>query len=99
MNLALGIILLILALFLVLAVVSQSGKSHGLSGSIAGTAETFFGKDKGTRIDRILGKLTAICGAVFVVAVLLVYFLQPEYTSSNSLVGDAWSKFSMYFGY
>ncbi len=99
MNLALGIILLVCALFLVLAVISQSGKSHGLSGTIAGTAETFFGKDKGTRIDRLLGKLTAICSIVFVVAVLLVYILQPEYSMTNSLVGENWSNFSMYFGY
>ncbi len=99
MNLALGIILLVLALFLVLSVVVQSGKSHGLSGTIAGTAETFFGKDKGTRIDRLLGKLTTVAGIVFVVAVLLVYVLQPDYSQSFHYVGDNWAGLSYYFNY
>ncbi len=97
MNLTFAIILLLAAVFLVLAVLFQQGKSHGLSGAIAGGAETFFGKDKGTRIDRMLGRLTAICGIIFVVIVLLVYILQPDYTSSYSLVGSMWQETSYLF--
>ena len=57
----------IIAVFLIVAVLMQHGKDHGLSGTIAGGAETFFGKDKGTRIDRMLGRLTTIVGIIFVV--------------------------------
>ena len=38
---------LIVAIALIAIVLMQSGKSAGLSGSIAGGAETFFGKNKG----------------------------------------------------
>ena len=94
MNLVLGIILLIAAVFLVLAVVAQQGKAHGLSGAIAGGAETFFGKDKGTRIDRLLAKLTMICGILFVAVVLIVYIIQPDYSNTNAFVGSAWKDIS-----
>ncbi len=98
MNLVFAILLLLFAVFLILAVLFQSSKSQGLSGSITGsTAETFFGKDKGTRIDRMLGKLTAICGIVFVVVVLLVYIVQPDYSFTQNLVGSAWQNASQYF--
>ena len=78
-------LLLVSGLFLIIAVLMQHGKSHGLSGSIAGGAETFFGKEKGTKIDRMLGKLTTIIGIIFVLMVLIVYFIQPDfkYDSGN----------------
>ena len=40
----LTIVHVVLAVFLIVVVLFQSGKSAGLSGSIAGGAETFFGK-------------------------------------------------------
>ena len=58
-------VLLVMGAFLIVAVLMQHGKDHGLSGTIAGGAETFFGKDKGTRIDRMLGRLTTIVGIMF----------------------------------
>ena len=75
--------LLVMGVFLFVAVLMQHGKDHGLSGTIAGGAETFFGKDKGTRIDKLLGKLTTIVGIVFVV-IVVVYVIQPDYTSDYS---------------
>jgi len=36
-----------------------------MSGSIAGGAETFFGKNKGRTIDAILGKYTAVAAIGF----------------------------------
>ena len=77
------IALLVCGVFLVVAVLMQHGKSHGLSGTIAGGAETFFGKDKGSKIDKVLSRLNKIIGIVFVVLVLLVYLLNPNYTLSN----------------
>lgn len=79
LNLILIILMLLAGLFLVIAVLMQQGKSHGLSGAIGGGAETFFGKDAGGKIDKLLNKLTTIIGIVFVVLVLLVYFIQPDY--------------------
>ena len=51
---------IVVAVALIIIVLLQSGKSYGLSGSIAGGAETFFGKNKGRTIDAILSKLTTI---------------------------------------
>ena len=78
--------LLLMGVFLIIAVLMQHGKDHGLSGTIAGGAETFFGKDKGTRIDRMLGRLTTIVGIIFVVIVIVVYVVQPDYSSDYANV-------------
>ena len=78
MEIALGIILMIGAIFLIAAVLMQSGKSHKLSGTIAGGAETFFGKTKGKSIDKLFSKLTTIVSIVFVVLVLVVYIFQDK---------------------
>ena len=76
MQIVIGIILIISALFLIVAVLMQHGKSHNLSGTIAGGAETFFGKEKGKRIDKILSRATTVIGALFMIASLLAFVLQ-----------------------
>ena len=40
-QIVIGIILIVFAVFLIIAVLMQQGKSHNLSGTIAGGAETF----------------------------------------------------------
>ncbi len=66
----------VISIALIAAVVLQSGKSAGLSGSIAGGAETLFGgKKKG--MDELLAKATMVLGAVFgVVTLALVRLMQ-----------------------
>ena len=76
MEIVFGILLILAALFLIGAVLMQSGKSHNLSGTIAGGAETFFGKSKATTIDKKLSKATTIVAIVFVVLVLVSYLIQ-----------------------
>jgi len=75
-EIALGIILLTFSVFLIVAVLFQSGKSHHLSGTIAGGAETFFGKEKGKTIDKVLSLLTSIVAVIFVVVVMVLYLTQ-----------------------
>ena len=76
MQIALGIILLAAALFLIIAVLLQNGKSKGLSGTISGGAETFFGKNKARTIDGMLEKATGIVAILFVVtSIVLALFL------------------------
>ena len=91
LNITLGIILLLAAIFLIVAVLMQSGKSHKLSGTIAGGAETFFGKTKGKTIDKMLSKLTTIVSVVFVVLVVVVYIFQdkPIEDAKNDALQDA----------
>ena len=70
-----GIILLIFAVFLVVSVLMQHGKSHNLSGTIAGGAETFFGKEKGKTIDKVLSLITSIVSVIFVIMVIVLYVI------------------------
>lgn len=83
-DLVLGIILLVASVFLVVAVLLQSGKSHNLSGSIAGGAETFFGKSKAKTLDKKLSVATAILAIVFVIVVLVVYVMQDVQDTSGT---------------
>ena len=70
-----GIALIVMAVFLVIAVLMQSGKDKRLSGTIAGGAETFFGKAKGKSFDKILARLTTVISVVFAVLVVVMYFM------------------------
>ncbi len=83
MQIAIGILLIISALFLIVAVLMQQGKSHNLSGAIAGGAETFFGKEKGSTINNKLSKLTTVVAIVFALLVLVSYFLQDTIDLSS----------------
>ena len=75
-EIVLGIILIVMAVFLIVAVLMQSGKDKGISGTIAGGAETFFGKSKAKTMDKKLSILTAVVAVIFVVVVLAVYVMQ-----------------------
>ena len=70
-----GGVLLFFAAFLIIAVLLQEGKSKHLSGAIAGGAETFFGKEKGKTIGKVMSKLTSVVAVLFVVAVLVHYVI------------------------
>lgn len=72
MKTALIVVQIIVSLVLVLIVLLQEGKSAGLSGSIAGGAETFFGKNKGRSMDSVLKKITAIAAVIFLITSVLL---------------------------
>lgn len=67
---------IIIAVFLILVVLLQSGKTAGLSGSIAGGAESFFGKNKGRTIDAILSKWTSVVAVLFIVTSVALTLLK-----------------------
>jgi len=64
---------IIFSLFLILVVLMQSGKSAGLSGSITGGAETFFGKNKGRTLDALLSKYTSVAAIMFLVTSIALF--------------------------
>lgn len=74
MIIALTIIQVLVCIALIATVLLQSGKSAGLSGTIAGGAETFFGKKKG--MDELFGKMTKILAGAFFVLTLVIAILQ-----------------------
>lgn len=73
MKTLLLILQLLVSIGLIATVLLQSGKSAGMSGTIAGGMETMFGKNKG--MDQLLSKMTVGCAAVFFVLTLLLSLL------------------------
>ncbi len=70
-----NILHIVFAVSIIIIVLLQSGKQAGLSGSIAGGAETFFGKNKGRTIDALLGKYTAFAAIAFLITSIALYLL------------------------
>lgn len=75
-TIVIGILLLIMALFLIVAVLMQQGKNHNLSGTIAGGAETFFGKSKAKDMNKWLSVGTTVVAIAFTLLVLVSYLMQ-----------------------
>ena len=75
MMTALTIIHVVVSIALILVVLLQHGKQQGLSGAIAGGAETFFGKSKARTMDAMLGKLTSVCAVLFVILAVALHFV------------------------
>ena len=71
-------VLLVCAIIIVLAVTFQKS-NEGLSGTIAGGSETYYGKDKSVQTGKKLFKITLIAALVFALAVLAAYVIQPDY--------------------
>ncbi|KAF1086144.1 preprotein translocase subunit SecG [Sporotomaculum syntrophicum] len=72
-EIILTVLQVILSIGLITVVLLQSGKSAGLSGSIAGGAETFFGKKKG--LDDFLAKITVLVAIAFAAVSLILVVL------------------------
>ena len=70
MKLAITILQVILSLALVAVVMLQSGKSAGLSGAIAGGADTFLSKNKAKSLDAKLAKMTKWVAIAFILLTL-----------------------------
>ena len=75
LEIVLGIVILVLSVILVASVLMQSGKDKRLSGTIAGGAETFFGKTNGKTTDKLFSRLTTILSFVFVILMVVMYIL------------------------
>lgn len=88
-------LLFICALFIIVSVTVQKSADEGLSGTIAGGSETYYGKDKSMRTGRLLNKWTLIATIVFAVAVVVVYVMQPDYAAVKDNL-DYWQQVSDY---
>ena len=72
-----GAVIIVVSVLLVVLVLMQESRSAGLSGAIAGGADTFFGKGKGKSMEKKLGKGTKILAVAFFVLTLgaTVFFM------------------------
>lgn len=75
MKTAVTVIQVLCGLFLIAVVLLQSRKSAGLSGAIAGGADTFLSKNKAKTVDAKLAKWTKWVAIAFM---LLTLSLRPD---------------------
>ena len=93
MEIVLLAVLLLSALFIVVAVIFQKSGDEGLSGTIAGgNSDTFWGKEKTASTERVWFKWTVVAAIVFAVAVLAAYVIQPDYVYDLGV--DYWPNLS-----
>ena len=75
LKLVLTIVQVLAALFLTFVVLAQSGKSAGLSGAIAGGADTFRSKNKAKSWDAKLARWTKWVAIGFMILTLVLCLL------------------------
>ena len=76
---AVKIILIVLevlaSIALIVTVLLQSGKEAGLSGAIAGNNDSYMGKGKGNRLDKILASSTKWIALLWLVLTLFLHIV------------------------
>ena len=65
-----GSLILVLALVIIVVILMQEGRARGISGTIAGGADTFMSKNKARTIDAFLSRWTKIIAIGFFVLVI-----------------------------
>lgn len=68
----LTVIFIIVCIALVVLVMSQESKSSGLTGTVSGMADTYWGKNKGRSREGKLVKGTAILGVLFLIMTIVL---------------------------
>lgn len=89
-------VLLLAALFIIVAVIFQKSGDEGLSTTIAGGNDSYLNKENAPSAEKVWFKWTLIVSLVFAVAVLVAYVIQPDY--SADLAPDYWKNLSSYSG-
>jgi preprotein translocase subunit SecG len=59
---------------LITTILMQSGRASGLSGAIAGGAQSLLGKKKG--LDEFLGKVSMVLAAAFLIITMLITVIE-----------------------
>ena len=75
MEVILGILIIVMAIVLVVAVLFQSGKEKGRSSAIAGGSDNFGGKSKKAKLDAQLNTITTVLSIAFAVLSVVLYIL------------------------
>ena len=70
-----GSILILMSIVLSALILMQTGKDASLSSTLAGGADTFFGRSGGEKKDKILARLTVIGSIIFVILTIVLVIL------------------------
>lgn len=69
---------ILVSIFLIVVILLQKGKSAGISGVIAGGAETFFGKNKARTMEGTLERLTTVAAALFIILSMVLTIMMAK---------------------
>jgi protein translocase SecG subunit len=67
------------SLFLIFAVLKQSGNTEGVSaiqGQSSASSDTFYGKNQGKKLDRVLKRWTMISGIALAASSIIFFLIQ-----------------------
>ena len=95
MNYVLLTILLICSVVIIITVLFQKSSDSGLSSTISGGSETYYGRDKSAHTEKRLFKITLVISLIFAVAVLVAYIVQPDYDGDHPGLLE-WQEISQY---
>lgn len=69
----LGGVLILFALIIIAVILLQEGRRKGISGVIAGGADTFLSKGKAKAVDAVLAKWTKYIAIIFILVVVTCF--------------------------
>lgn len=72
LKVVMGVIYVIVCIAIIILVLMQEGKSSGLSSTIGGSSNSYWGKNKDRSVEGSMPKITGILAATyFVISILL----------------------------
>ena len=74
LQVVIGIVIILMSVALTALVLAQSSED-GRSNAIMGIGETFLGKDRASKWDKLFSTITTILSVVFVFAVIAMYIV------------------------
>ena len=72
MKTALTIVFILVAIALAILVLKQEGKDNGFTGSLTGTVDSYWSKNKKHSKEAVIQKVTALLGALFIIIAALL---------------------------
>ena len=82
-NIIIGVVIILVSISAVIIVLMQESRTAGLSGAIAGGADTFLGKNKGRSVEDKLVKITKYLTIAFFVLALLSTLIVLFFSQRN----------------
>ena len=72
MKTALTIVFILVAIALAFLVLKQEGKENGFTGSLTGTVDSYWSRNKKHSKEAVIQRVTAILGALFIIIAALL---------------------------
>lgn len=72
LGIILTIIFCVVCVSLIVIILLQSSRNAGLSGTVSGMGETYWGKNKANSIEGKLEKYTKLLGAIFIILAIIL---------------------------